>query len=84
MMSQRRTTMTTGARRRRAEMRRHRGFSLLELLICVAIISILMALYLPVLGKARRKAEEVAIKEGLRQDHIAREAAAANTAAALA
>jgi hypothetical protein len=46
----------------------------------MAIISILMAMYLPVLGKAKRKAEEVAIKEGLRQDHISREAAAANIA----
>ncbi len=65
---------------RRMLMYSRRGFSLVELLVCVAIISILMAMYLPVLSKAKRKAEEVAIKEGLRQDHIGREAAVANIA----
>ena len=51
-------------------MRSRHGYSLLETLICVAIISILMALQLPVLTKALRKAKEVAIKEGLHQKAI--------------
>ena len=35
----------------------NRGFSLVETLVVVAIISILMALYLPTLAKAIRKAK---------------------------
>lgn len=49
---------------------RRSGYSLVETLVCLAIISILMALYLPSLVKARRKAEEVAIREGFRQSYI--------------
>lgn len=52
-------------------MRSRKGYSLLETLICVAIIAILMALQLPVLSKALRKAKEVAVKEGLHQRQIA-------------
>lgn len=55
-----------------------RGHSLVELLVCVAIIGVLMAMYLPALSKARRKAEEVAVKEGLRQDYIGHMADRAN------
>lgn len=51
-------------------MRREHGFSLVELLVCMAIILILMALYLPVLGRAKEKAMDVAVKEGLRQERI--------------
>ncbi|MBX7258456.1 MAG: type II secretion system GspH family protein [Candidatus Hydrogenedentes bacterium] len=51
-------------------MRSRRGYSLLETLICVAIIAILMALQLPVLSRALRKAKEVAVKEGLHQMQI--------------
>lgn len=57
-----------------------KGFSLVELLVCIAIISILMALYLPVLSRARRKAEQVVIKESMRQGYIGNLADTANMA----
>ncbi len=56
-----------------------RGHSLIELLICVTIIGILMALYVPVLAKARRKAVQVAGGEAMRQKRIAKEADGANS-----
>jgi prepilin-type N-terminal cleavage/methylation domain-containing protein len=56
-----------------------RGHSLIELLICVTIIGILMALYMPVLAKARRKAVQVAGGEAMRQKRIAKEADGANS-----
>ncbi len=59
--------------------RRHTGFSLVELLVCMAIISILAAMYMVALGKARRKAEEVGVKESFRQDYIGRVADNANS-----
>ena len=37
-----------------------RGFSLVETLVVLAIISILMAMYLPVLNKARKKSKQAA------------------------
>jgi prepilin-type processing-associated H-X9-DG protein len=49
-------------------------------LVVVAIIAILMALYLPTLSKVLRKAEEVAIKEGFRQEKIGRMSDNANSA----
>lgn len=58
---------------------RRSGHSLVELLICIAIISILMALYLPVLSKARLKAVQVAGGEALRQEHIGAMADSANS-----
>lgn len=60
--------------------RKRQGFSLVELLVCVAIISILMAMYLPALSKARKLAEGVVVKEGIRQEVIAGHADAANAA----
>jgi prepilin-type N-terminal cleavage/methylation domain-containing protein len=64
-------------------MRHRQGFSLLELLICVAIIGILMMLYLPVLGKAKQKAIQTAEKEGLRQDYIGKVADGVNAGTTL-
>ncbi len=59
--------------------RRGSGFSLVELLVCTAIISILAAMYMVALGKARRKAEEVVIKESFRQETIGSFAGGANS-----
>lgn len=56
------------------------GFSLLELLIVVAIISILMSMYMSTLSKAQRKAEQVAVAEGIRQQRLGRMADSANIA----
>lgn len=54
-------------------MRRRRfGFSLIEMLVCVAIICILMALYLPILAKARHKAIQVATAAAIGQEHLGR------------
>lgn len=62
-------------------MKRHwNGYSLVELLVCMAIISILMAMYLPALSKARKMATEVVVKEGFRQETIGSFADGANIA----
>jgi prepilin-type N-terminal cleavage/methylation domain-containing protein len=47
-----------------------RGFSLLELLVCVAIVAILMAMNLTSLSKAYRQARGVASAEGMRQQNL--------------
>jgi prepilin-type N-terminal cleavage/methylation domain-containing protein/prepilin-type processing-associated H-X9-DG protein len=60
--------------------RRAEGFSLVELLVCVGIVAILMAMYLPALSKARKQAEAVVVKEGFRQEYIGRFADTANIA----
>ncbi|MBI4556235.1 MAG: type II secretion system protein [Candidatus Hydrogenedentes bacterium] len=57
-----------------------RGFSLIELMVVLAIISILMAMYLPILSKVMRKAEQIAVKEGFRQEQLGRFADNANIA----
>ena len=56
------------------------GFSLVELLVCIAIISILMAMYAGVAVRAMSKAKRVVVAEGMRQEHIGRMADSANIA----
>lgn len=60
------------------KLRAKHGHTLIETLVVLAIIAILMALYLPTLAKAMRKAKEVAGKEALRQEGIGRLADGAN------
>lgn len=61
-------------------MRRRDGFSLVELLVVVAIIGILAAMYASTFIKVRDKANQVVAKEGMRQGNIGRMADDANSA----
>jgi len=56
------------------------GFSLIEILVVIAIIGVLFGMYLATFGKVLSKARQVATKEGFRQDHIGRMADHANIA----
>lgn len=61
------------------KLRSKEGHSLIETLVVLSIILILMALYLPTLAKAMRKAKEVAGKEAQYQQAIGRMADGANS-----
>ena len=53
------------------ECRREEGFTLLELLIVIALIGILTTLYAPQLGTVRERAEKVVCMGHLRSLHVA-------------
>lgn len=61
-------------------MHRRSGFSLVELLVVVAIIGILAAMYASTFVKVHDKAKQVVAKEGMRQGNIGRMADSANSA----
>ena len=63
-----------------ARRRQQAGVSLIETLVVIAIISILIALQMPVFSKALRKAEETSVMLTRRDDRIGRMSLEANIA----
>ena len=63
--------MFTFDRQRRCPLADHTAFTVIELMVVVAVIGILAALLLPVLGKAKNKAQGTQCLSNLRQLHLA-------------
>ena len=62
-------------------MYRRKGFSLVELLVVMAIIGILMMMYMGSLSRAKKKAESIATTSAFHQEAVAKIAGAAASAA---